>query len=245
MARDLNNLADLLKDEVRAGRMGRERLTEAREYAARALAIVEQIGDLSLQPWATLSILADIAEMEGQAEQARDYRRRERETFAAFAGNRYHIDRQFGQLIAQVVAAAGGDDEARAAVEGEFPKMEAGDWGGVPPVIRRIWAGERDWHALAEDLDRQDSLFVLRVLEEMGAGASDAPAPSAPGSGGSGSSSGEIPEIVQQLLALLPQSVAIAVLKGDQAAFDAAMQSLSAEEQAQARTVLRQLGVVE
>ena len=67
----------------------------------------------SSEIWNTLGILADIADLEGRAEDARDYRRRERETFAAFEGNRYHIDQQHGQLIAAIAAAAKGNKEAR------------------------------------------------------------------------------------------------------------------------------------
>jgi tetratricopeptide (TPR) repeat protein len=148
VAIDLNNLANLLKDEIRAGRMGRERLAEARGYAERALAIRETL-DASSEIWMTLNILADIADLEGQAEQAAAYRRRERETFAQFAGNRYHIDQQHGALIAAIADAARGDEATKAAVEEVFPRMEAGDWGNVPPVIRRLWAGERDWHPCA------------------------------------------------------------------------------------------------
>jgi hypothetical protein len=41
----------------------------------------------------------------------------------------------------------------------------------IADATRRIWAGERDWHALCEGLDSQDSLLILRVLEVLeGAG---------------------------------------------------------------------------
>jgi hypothetical protein len=89
--------------------------------------------------------------MEGRSADAQALRRRERETFAAFAGNRWHIKEQFGELIAAIAAAAQGDAQMRALVEEEFPKMEAGDWGNVPPVIRPIWASERDWDTLCQE----------------------------------------------------------------------------------------------
>jgi len=204
LAAMLNNLADLLLAEVRAGRMGRERLAEARGSAQRALAIKETL-DLSTQPWTTLNILAEIAELEGaldhesregpdhetregsdhktregldhesrerdeSRERARAYRRRERETFAQFAGNRWHIDRQHGALIRAIAAVAQGAASQRATVEAEFPKMEAVDaWRNVPAAIRRLWDGERDWHALCEDVGAQHpSLLILRVLETLG-----------------------------------------------------------------------------
>jgi hypothetical protein len=34
-------------------------------------------------------------------------------------------------------------------------------------AIERLWAGERDWQALAEDLDLEWALVVLQVLEEV------------------------------------------------------------------------------
>jgi tetratricopeptide (TPR) repeat protein len=164
-ASHLNNLADLLVDEVGAGRAAKTRLAEAKSYAERALTIRETL-DASAPIWSTLSILAKIADLEGQTEEARDYRRRARETFAAFDGNRYHIDRQHGQLIAAVAAAAKGDAEARAEVEARLPRLEEAGW-KIAAVTRRIWTGERDWHALAEDLDNQDALLVLGVLETI------------------------------------------------------------------------------
>ena len=161
----LNNLAVLLVNEVRAGRAPTTRLAEAKSYAEQALAI-DQTRDASSEIWNTLSILADIADLEGRAEEARDYRRRARETFAAFAGNRYHIDRQHGQLIAAIAAAALGDAQTREVVEADLPRLEERGW-KIAAATRRIWAGERDWHALAEGIDRQDALLILRVLETI------------------------------------------------------------------------------
>jgi tetratricopeptide (TPR) repeat protein len=165
-ARDLSNLADMLVNEVGAGRAAKTRLAEAKSYAEHALAIRERL-DTSTEIWKTLNILANIADLEGRAEEARDYRRRERETFAAFEGNRYHIDRQHGQLIAAIAAAAKGDAEAREAVEEVLPQLEETGW-KIAGATRHIWAGERDWHALVEGIDRNSALLVLRVLETIG-----------------------------------------------------------------------------
>lgn len=167
IARDLNNLASLLLSEVRAGRAPAARLQEARRHAERALDIKETLDVSSGTPWNSLNILADIAVLAGDPTLARAYRQRERTAFAAFAGNRWHIDNDFGELIQAVVAVARGDAAARAAVEQIFPQMQAGAWGKVPAAIQRLWAGERDWHALCEDLDGQQSLLILRVLETL------------------------------------------------------------------------------
>jgi tetratricopeptide (TPR) repeat protein len=165
VARGLSNLAALLRDEAQTGNT--VRLAEARHLAERALAIREML-EGSEPIWLTFNILADIAALEGRVDAARGYRRRERAAFAAFAGSRWQIDQQYGQFIALIAAAAQGDEQVRAALEAEFPKMEASDWGQVPPVIRRIWAGEREYDALVEELGWQDALLVLRVLEEIG-----------------------------------------------------------------------------
>jgi tetratricopeptide (TPR) repeat protein len=161
----LNNLADLLTAEIRAGRMKAERTAAARQSAEEALAFTEQL-DASAGIWTTLGILAEIAELEGQTEVARAYRRREYETHAAFEGNRYHIDRRFGHLIAAVGAAARGNIQAKAAVEEVLPELEKQGWQITVP-IRRIWIGERDWHTLAEGIDRGSALLLLRILETL------------------------------------------------------------------------------
>ena len=161
----LNNLANLLVSELQAGRAPVARLTEAKGYAERALAIMEKL-DASSGIWNTLGILAIIADLEGRTEAARNYHRRERENFAAFAGNRYHIDQQFKSLIIDIAAAAKGDTRARANVETALPDGEAKGW-HITAATQRIWAGERDWHSLVEDVDRNSALLVLRVLETL------------------------------------------------------------------------------
>ncbi len=160
-----SNLAHLLKDEVGAGRMPQERLAEARGYAERALKIEETL-DASAEIWKTQMILGDIAELEGDTNTARDFRRRERESFAAFAGNRWHIDRQFGDFIRDCAAASLGQTEARAAVEAVLPQFEANNW-RITSALLRIWTGERDWHTLTEDLEGEEALLVKRVLETI------------------------------------------------------------------------------
>ncbi len=164
-AKDLSNLANLLVSEVRARRAQRERLTEARSYAERALAIKEPL-DASAEIWTTLGILANIAELEGRAEVARTYRCRARETFAAFAGNRYHISRQFEWFIRDVAVAARDQPEVRMVIEEILPRLEGKNW-HISAAIQRIWAGEREWHALAEELDWHEALLILRILETL------------------------------------------------------------------------------
>ncbi len=211
-ARSLNNLAVLLVNEMRAGRAAANRLTEAKRYAEQALAIRETL-DASSEIWGTLGILAEIADLEGHAEEARNYRRRERETFAAFAGNRYHIDQQFGPLIAAITSAAKGDAQAREEVETVLPQLEEGDWKIAAP-IRRIWSGERDWDLLVEEVDREDALLILRVLETIAQPKGEATQPS--------------PE---EIFATLPATLREALSQGDEAAFQQAFEALSPQDQ--------------
>jgi tetratricopeptide (TPR) repeat protein len=210
-AKILNNLADMMVNEVRASRAAPTRLTEAKQYAEQALAIKETL-DESGEIWAALGILADIAELEAREEEAKDYRRRERETFAAFAGNRYHIDQQLGQLIAAIAAAAQGDAQARDAVEAALPQLEERGWKIAAPT-RRIWLGERDWDALVEEVDPQVALLILRVLETIAQPAE---------------SQSKTPE---QIIASLPLTIREAMEQGDQPALRQAFEALSLEEQ--------------
>lgn len=161
-ARHLSNLADLLLREVQKGHMAWGRLIEVRGYAEQALGILETL-DASSGIWITFSILARIADLEGRLEEARDYHCRERETFVAFEGNRYSIDHEHGFLMT-AIASAVENTEIRATIEAGLQHYEVKGWHLTLPT-QRIWAGERDWHLLTEDLDRQDALLILRVLE--------------------------------------------------------------------------------
>ncbi|WP_437954179.1 hypothetical protein [Sorangium sp. So ce296] len=170
----LNNLAELIQHEARAGRYPASRLAEARALAEQCLKIMRTL-DASSEPWKTLDILASIAEEEGDDDAARGYRREARETFAAFPGSRYYIDKRFAQFI-QALAAAAAQADLRPQLEPLLSKLEAAGWHIITP-IRRLWAGERDWHALAEGLNRGAALLVLRVLETL---AGTAPPPAEP-----------------------------------------------------------------
>lgn len=174
-ARVRHNLAALLLEEVRAGHTPALRITEARTHAEEALHALETLG-LSEEPWKTLNVLAEIADLEHQAEKARVYRRRERATFAAFDGNRRSIDtHSVPSLVVAVAAEAVAYPAARGEVDGMLAGAEAQGW-HVADAVRRIWAGERDWHALAEGIDANSALLVLRILETLeGKGPAAAP----------------------------------------------------------------------
>ena len=212
----LCHLADLLVNEVRAGRAARSRLVEARRSIEQARRIKEQPG-VSAELWQTYALLAEIAEVEEQPEVARDYRRQERERYAAFAGNRYQIDRQHAVLIEAIVAAVRGDTQSQAAVEAKLPQLEERGW-HVSEAVHGLWKGERDWQVLAEGLDPEEALLVLRVLETLAAPPGSPP-------------SQEEAQTTAHLLASLPASVREPIEQGDTAALQQDFEALSPEEQ--------------
>jgi tetratricopeptide (TPR) repeat protein len=161
----LNNLANLLVDEVQSGYALVARLSEAQNYAERALAIDERLGDSS-ETWTPLFILTSIARLRGRQEEERYYRRREHEAYAAFKGNRSRSDYHYATLINAMVAGTKGNIQAREAVEAFIAELGMGGR-NMAATVQRIWAGERDWHLLTEDLSREQALVFLRVLETL------------------------------------------------------------------------------
>jgi hypothetical protein len=85
----------------------------------------------------------------------------------------------------------------------------------IASATRRVWAGERDWHTLVEDIDTDSALFILRVLETIAAPEEEAPAQPAPGA----------------ILASLSTLVLDALQQGDQPTFAQALVALAPTEQ--------------
>jgi tetratricopeptide (TPR) repeat protein len=232
----LNNLASLIKDEIRAGRQPHHRLAEAQQLAEQALAIKETL-DASGELWTTLSILATIAEMENRSDDVQTYRRRARESFAAFEGNRWHIDQQHGNLVNAIANAALGNQQAREAVESALPSIEKNGW-MIAESTGRIWAGERDWHSLCEGLDNQDSLLVLRILETLEQPTSPTPTPEQ-------NQEGATPEDIRTVIAALPEDVRVALEQRDVQAFNTALARLPDSEREQVIGLLEQAGIID
>lgn len=174
LASSLSNLARLY--------LSQNRLDEAENYARRALAIIETL-DLSSEPWKTYSLLAQIAEKRGTAnpasaagrvDEVREWRRKEQESFAAFAGSDTKI-KQWEPVIAAVVAACQGNEEAKNQLEPFLEQQgQTADWRNLIAVIRRIMNGERDGN-IVEGLDSTDALIVTRILQGL-SGDAESPA---------------------------------------------------------------------
>ncbi len=164
----LSNLAGLYLSQAR--------LAEAQEYARRALAIKETL-DLSAQPWKTYQILAQIAERQGRLDEVRAWRRKEQESFAAFAGSDQDI-KEWLPLINAIVAACNGNQEAQEAVA-EFLKQNAEGWPTTVAAIQKILEGERDFEILTGNMQSRTGVLVTqRILQAL----SDDPEPPSPAS---------------------------------------------------------------
>jgi hypothetical protein len=92
----------------------------------------------------------------------------------------------------------------------------AGRWSEVPPIILRIWAGERDWHALCESIDSNSALLVLRVLEVLE---------------GAAAPEGAAGPDMAAVLASLPEPVRVALEQRDGEALQRALEALSPDQQ--------------
>ncbi|BAY73269.1 TPR domain protein (plasmid) [Trichormus variabilis NIES-23] len=155
LARSLNNLADLLKNHT-------HRLQEARQLAEEALAINQTLDPSTAEIWATYSILAEIANMQGDTTQAQEYRRLSRQAKAAFAGTQYEL-RQYRHLIARLVTAVD-DAEVRQELEAEMEELMKFGLLNLVDAIRRVLDGERDEDVLCEYLDGREAPIIDAIL---------------------------------------------------------------------------------
>jgi tetratricopeptide (TPR) repeat protein len=159
LAKVLNNLANLY--------IAQSNLDAATHYAQRALELKETL-DSSAEPWSAYATLAEIAEARGRAAEAARWRRKEQESYAAYAGAAHQLPSWAPPFIAAVAAAVQGNAGARAEVERILPQLEAtSDWRNLPPVILRILAGESDMDALCVGLDHIDAYIVRAIQAQL------------------------------------------------------------------------------
>ncbi|WOD41482.1 CHAT domain-containing protein [Nodosilinea sp. E11] len=159
VSKRLNNLADLLQSQPHPSAAT---LATARHHAEAALAIKRTLDPAAAQIWNTYTILAKIAEQQGQADQARTFRQQARQAKAAFAGTQHEL-RQHGQLIAAVVMASLQPDQ-QAQLDPILQQRESSGWTNLVAAIRRILNGERDESLLWDSLDMEDSMIVSAIL---------------------------------------------------------------------------------
>lgn len=162
----LNNFAVFLLRKAQKGQPSMANLAEIQEYATKALAIYEKFNRQE-ETWRPLEVLITLAEMEGQVDLARHYRRRQHEAYAFFLGNRTLVNQYYGRLATEIAAAARGDALARAFVSMTLPRFESSGW-QLSMAVQRLWNGERNWHSLVEDLhDNRSALLILLTLESL------------------------------------------------------------------------------
>lgn len=169
----VNNLAALMLDVEAlppaarpAPFADRDLLAEAEAHARRAAEIKEQLGP-STQPWTTYNILTQIAERKGLPEEARRWRRREQESFAAFAGSSLEVQK-WAEEIAVVAAACQGNKEAQqVAVQIIDRYRDNEDWGKLVATFAQMLDGERDCDVLLEGLDRTDAAIIIHTLAAL------------------------------------------------------------------------------
>ncbi len=179
-----NNLAGLLLAAARgeygapppAGLAeGSDLLAEAESLARKAATLKEQISDLSLTPWTTYNILADIAEARGDPTAAQAWRRKARAAYVAFPGHWANLSRQWGQIV-QAVAQASRLRIIPADLDAALQQLNENGWPSTVAGLRAIIDGERDAEVIAEKLKLPDKsyLIVCKTLEAIHESATNA-----------------------------------------------------------------------
>ncbi len=155
-ARGLSNLANLFQNQP-------NRLPESQQLAEQALAIKKTLDPAAAEIWLTYELLAQIADKQGNAQEAKKYRRLACETKANFAGTRYELKQKHGQLILMTVHAVE-NAEVRKNLETQMetaPEQSK----NLIDAIQQILAGERDVDKLCEPLHFYDAPIITAILE--------------------------------------------------------------------------------
>jgi tetratricopeptide (TPR) repeat protein len=155
MYRTLNNLANLLQTDPK-------RLAEARDIASQALALKQTLDPGQAEIWKIYSVLANIAEKQGDTEAARTYRAEARQSHAAAPIAQEALQRHrplIGAMLATVNQPA-----HRPALDQLLAQRAANGWGNLVTALRAILDGQRNEDTLYEPLDREDTLIVHTIL---------------------------------------------------------------------------------
>lgn len=156
IARTLNNLASLLANNP-------ARLDEARAYAEEALAISESLDPAAMQIWMTYTLLARIADQQGDSSQAAEYRARSRQAYLASPGWQQQL--QENEAIIYAVVEACITPELQDELEAGLEELIELGWEDLVEAIQRILDGERDEDTLCESLDYEDGAVIHAILE--------------------------------------------------------------------------------
>jgi hypothetical protein len=135
----------MLKDQPK-------RLKESQNLAEESLTLSKKFDRGVTNIWNTYDILADIADKQGNAQEAKKNRRLAREAKANFSGTRYELKQKHSKFILAVA-------------RGEDVKITGEDWENLKTAIQQILAGERDVDKLCEPLTFYDAPIITAILE--------------------------------------------------------------------------------
>ncbi|MBI5650347.1 MAG: hypothetical protein HZC40_07875 [Chloroflexi bacterium] len=118
--------------------------------------------------WIIYNVLAQIADTRGKPDEAVQWRRKSQDSFAAYPGAGYQLQK-YQTLLQRIIAACRGDVESRKWVEGEFPRMQASgeEWAQNANVILRILNGETDFEKLRDGLSYLSAYLVRAIVEGL------------------------------------------------------------------------------
>ena len=115
--------------------------------------------------WKTYNILADIADQDGQPEQASEYRRQARDAKRAFAGTAHEMQRLMPLILGTCLAIQQPDKAAE--FNSLLSAMETSGLTNLVTAIRRILVGERNPDALCDKLNTNEAMFVETILATL------------------------------------------------------------------------------
>jgi tetratricopeptide (TPR) repeat protein len=144
----LHNLASLLQNQP-------DRLPEAQQIAKQALAIFNNLDPATVEIWKTYEVLAQIADKQGNTQEAKKHRYFARQTKANFPGTQYELKQKYSELILAVTQC-----ENVVIFEDDNEELK-----NLKTAIQQILDGERDVDFVCEPLDLEDSMIVYAILE--------------------------------------------------------------------------------
>ena len=146
-------------------------MDEARGLAEESLTIKETLDPAAATIWTTYSLLARIADQQGDSSQAAEYRAKSRQTYLAFPGWRQQLEED--EEIIDAVVEASTYPEMQDELEEGLDELAEQGWDDLVAAIERILSGERDEAALCEPLDYEEAALSApfwRALPGRGRG---------------------------------------------------------------------------
>jgi tetratricopeptide (TPR) repeat protein len=157
-AKILYCLADLLANQP-------SRLLEARQVAIESLNIKQTLDPAAAEIWTTYNLLARIANMQRETNQANEYRQLARFSKAAYAGTEYELE-QHALFIGMVVAATR-EQSARDMLEPLLAQLKDNGEAPLVAAIKRILIGERSVEDLWDGLNANASVMIEAILRRI------------------------------------------------------------------------------